>query len=322
MKMKAVIRTKFGLPKIKIKKVEKPTPKDKEVLIKVYAATVNRTDCAILFKEPFLVRYISDLFKPKYPLTGTDFAGKVEAVGKGVKSFKVGDRVWGFDDEGLGSHAQYITVSENKALTTIPDSITYQQAAASAEGVHYAYNFVNKIDLKSGQNVLVNGATGAIGSAAVQILKSFDVNVTAVCDGKNTFSIKSMGADRVIDYTKEEFTNDKIKYDYVFDAVGKSSFEKCKPLLTQGGAYISSELGYMGQNLFLALFTPLFSDKKVIFPYPTDIKKSIGFVKKLIKNRKFRPLIDKRYPFEEIYEAYNYVASGKKIGNVVITMGD
>ena len=328
--MKAVSQTQYGSPDIlKIKMVEKPTPKDNEVLIRVYATTVNRTDCAKLRAKPFIMRFFTGLLKPNNPIPGTDFAGRIEAVGKNVALLKAGDKVFGFDDEGLSSHAQYMTLPEDNALATIPKNLTYEQAAASVEGAHYAYNFINKIDLKSGQKVLVNGATGAIGSAAVQLLKYFGANVTAVCNTKNTELVKSIGADEVIDYTKEDFTKTNEKYNFVFDTVGKSSFVKCKPLLQSSGVYISSELGPMAQNPFLALITPIIgklpgrqAGKKVIFPIPTDCKRSVLFVKKLIEEGKFKAVIDRKYLLEEIAEAYRYVEKGQKTGNVVITLGD
>jgi len=319
--MEAIVYTKYGPPDVlQLKEVEKPTPKDNEVLIKVYATTVNRTDCATIRAIPFFARLLTGMFKPKKQIPGTEFAGKIEEIGKNVSSFKVGDKVFGFDDSGSGSHAQYITISEDKALTTIPSNITYEQAAASTEGAHYAYNFINKVDLKSGQKVLVNGATGAIGSAAVQLLKYFDVNVTAVCGTKNIELVKSLGAEKVIDYTKEDFTKDNQKYNFVFDAVGKSSFFKCKRLLQPGGVYISSDLGYMAQNIFLAFITPIIANKKVIFPLPTDLKGSILFIKKLIEEGKFKTVIDRKYPLEQIVEAYKYVETGQKTGNVVIKL--
>ena len=278
--MKAIVYTKYGPPDVlQLKEVAKPIPKDNEVLVKVYATTVNRTDCATIRAKPFFARLFTGMFKPKKRIPGTEFAGKIEAVGISVKSLKVGDKVFGFDDQGSGSHAQYMTISEDKALTTIPKNITYEQAAASTEGAHYAYNFIKKVNLKSGQKVLVNGATGAIGSAAVQFLKYFGVNVTAVCNTKNIELVKSLGADKVIDYTKEDFTKDEEKYNFVFDAVGKSSFAKCKPLLQSGGIYISSDLGYMAQNIFLPFITPIIKpmigNKKTVFPLPTDIRGSI-----------------------------------------------
>jgi len=319
--MKAIVCTKYGSPDVlELKEVEKPIPEDNEVLIKIHATTVNRTDCAMLRAEPFISRFVTGLFKPNKPIQGTDFAGKIEAVGKNVSSFKVGDMVFGLNDNNFGSHAQYMTILEDKALTTIPKNMTYEQAAAITEGAFYAYNFINKVNLKSGQKVLVNGATGAIGSAAVQLLKYFGANITAVCNTNNIELVKSLGADKVIDYTKEDFTKDDQKYNFIFDTVGKSSFAKCKPLLQPGGVYISSELGSMAQNIFFALITPIIGNKKVIFPLPTDCRGSILFIKKLIEKEKFKAVIDRKYPLEQIVEAYRYVEKGQKTGNVVITV--
>jgi NADPH:quinone reductase-like Zn-dependent oxidoreductase len=302
--MKAIVCTKYGSPDVlQLKEVEKPTPEDHEVLIKIHATTVNRTDCAMLGAQPFISRFFTGLFKPSKPIPGTEFAGKIEAVGKDVTSYNIGDKVFGFDDRGFGSHAQYKTMLENKALTTMPRNTTYEQAAASTEGAHYAYNFINKVTLESGQKVLVNGATGAIGSAAVQLLTYFGAHVTAVGNTKNIELVKSLGADRVIDYTKEDFTNEDQKYSFVFDTVGKSSFARCKPLLQPGGVYISSELGSGAQNIFLALMTPLLGNKKVVFPLPTDCKGSVLLVKKLIEEGKFKAVIDREYPLEQIVEA-------------------
>ena len=317
--MKAVVCSKYGAPDVlQIKEVEKPIPGNNEVLIKVHAATVNRTDCATLRGKPSFARIFTGLFKPNKSILGTEFAGKIEAVGKEVTNFKVGNRVFGLDDGGLSSHAQYMVLSANNTLTTIPDNIDYEQAAVSFEGAHYAYNFINKIDLKSGQKVLVIGATGGIGSASVQLLKYFGANVTAVCEGKNSDLVKALGAEGVIDYTNDDFTKSSEKYNYVFDTVGKSSFAKCKPLLKSGGVYISSELGSGSQNVFLALITPLFGGKKVVFPMPKDRNGSVLLIKKLIEQEKFKAVIDRRYSLEEIPEAFSYVEKGQKIGNVVI----
>jgi NADPH:quinone reductase-like Zn-dependent oxidoreductase len=317
--MKAAIRSKYGPPSVlSIKEVEIPTPRDKEILVRVFAATVNRTDCGILWAKPFIMRFFTGLFKPKLSGTGTDFAGKIEAVGKYVSNFKVGDRVWGFED-GAGSHAQYIAISEDASVTTIPDAISYEQAAASAEGAHYAYNCIKKIKIKAGDNVLVNGATGAIGSAAVQLLKYFGANVTAVCSAKHFELVKSLGADKLIDYMKEDFTRDNQKYHYIVDAVGKSTFARCKPLLYPGGIYMSSDLGPGSQNIYLPLITLFFGNKRVVFPIPTNTKKSLQLIKMLLETKRFQPVIDRTYPLEKIADAYNYVASGQKIGNVLLS---
>jgi NADPH:quinone reductase-like Zn-dependent oxidoreductase len=325
--MKAIVYTHYGPPEVlQLKEVEKPLPKENEVLVKVRATTVNRTDCANLTAKPFIMRFSLGLFKPNKKIMGTEFAGDIEAAGKAVTSFKVGDKVFGFEDTGIGSYAEYMVISEDKALTTMPKDITYEQAAACVEGSHYAYNFINKVDLKSVDKVLVNGASGGIGTAMVQLLKYFGADVTAVCNTKNIELVKSLGASKIFDYTKEDFTKDDEKYDFVFDSVGKSSYGKCKALLKPGGVYISSELGWMVQNLFFALITAIFgslpgqSGKKVKFPYPPNIRRSVLLIKKLMEEGKFKPVIDRSYPLGEIAEAFSYVLKGQKTGNVVITL--
>lgn len=320
--MKAALRIKYGSPEfLVINEVEKPVPKENELLIKVHATTVNRTDCALLLGKPFIIRFFLGLLKPNLSITGTDFAGTVESVGKKVTLFQTGDKVWGFNDLGLQSHAEYMAISEQEAIAAIPAHITFEQAAASAEAAHYACNFINKIRIEAGQKVLVNGGTGAIGSAMIQMLKFHGLHVTATCRTEHIDNVKALGADKIIDYTKDDFTKDDESYDLVFDAVGKSTFGACKPLLKKRGIYISSELGPGIQNPFFALVTPLFGGKKVIFPMPLDIKASLGFVKDLIEKGKFTPLMDKSYPLEKISEAFHFVRSGQKVGNVIITFG-
>jgi len=324
--MKAIVYTQYGPPEVlQYKEVEKPVPADNEVLVRVRAATVNRTDCASLRAKPFIMRFLLGLFKPKNPILGTEFAGDVEAVGKAVTSFKAGDKVFGFSDSGLSSYAEYLAISD-KALSTMPKDIKYDQAAACIEGAHYAYNIINKVDLKSGHKVLVNGASGGIGSATVQLLKYFGANVTAVCNTKNIELVKSLGASRVIDYKKEDFTNDDEKYDFVFDCVGKSTFGQCKSLLKPGGVYMSSELGWMVQNLFFALVSSIFGSlpgqagKKVRFPYPQNIMYTVRLIKDLMEAGKYKSVIDRTYPLKQISEAFRYVEKGQKTGNVVITL--
>ena len=322
--MKAIVYTKYGSPDVlQLEEIEKPVPMDNEIQVKVHATTVNRTDFATVRAKPFFMRLVTGLFRPKKKVPGTEFAGEIEAVGKNVLSLKAGEKVFGFDDEGSGAQAQYLTIQQDKAVT-IPDGVTYEQAAASSEGAHYAYNFINKLNLEKGQDVLVNGSSGAIGSAAVQLLKYFEVNVTAVCATKNIELVKSLGANRVIDYTKDDFTKDDQKYHYVFDTVGKSSFFKCRQLLKPGGIYISSDLGYMAQNIYLPMITPLIKslmgNKKTVSPIPVDIKASLALVKKLIEQGKFKAVLDREYPLEQITEAYRYVEKGQKTGNVVISV--
>ena len=319
--MKAIIRTTYGSPEVlQLKDIPTPIPKDDEVLIRVHATTINRTDCGILTGKPYIIRAFTGIFKPRDLVPGTDFAGQIEAVGEKVTAFKAGDRVWGLQDEGLASQAEYMTIREDKAITHIPENVSYQEAVVCGEGAHYAYNFITKVKIEKGTKVLVNGATGAIGSSAVQLLKHFGATVTAVGNTKNMAIIKSLGADKVFDYQKEDFTKDTEQYDFVFDAVGKSTFAKCKPLLTSKGVYISSELGPNAQNLYLPLITRLKGGKRVIFPFPSSCKRSVLLMTELMAQQKFKGVIDRVYSLEKVADGYNYVISGQKTGNVILSM--
>lgn len=315
--MKASIRRKYGSPnQIKVESIDKPIPKDHEVLIKVYATTVNRTDCANLTAKPFIMRFVLGLFKPRKTILGTDFAGKVESTGENVKSFSTGDKVFGFIDTGAQSQATYI-ITKVENLFLIPEKIDYKQAAASLEGASYAYTFIHKVNIQSGQNILINGATGGIGSALLQFVRQYDVNITATCNTNNIQLIESLGADNIYDYTKKDFTKENDKYDFIFDAVGKSTFGKCLSLLKEKGVYISSELGPYSQNIFYPLLTSILS-KKVIFPIPYSKQKTIPYICNLLEKGKFNPVIDREYALEDISKAYEYVIKGQKIGNVLI----
>lgn len=323
--MKAIIYTQYGPPDVlSLQEIEKPVPRDNEILVKVRAASVNRTDCANLRAKPDIMRLTMGLLRPKNPILGTEFSGDVEAVGSAITSFKAGDKVFGFDDSGLRSYAEYLVIADNKPVATMPEGFDYQQAAACIEGFHYAYNFFNKVELKKGDKVLVNGASGGIGSATVQLLAYHGVEVTAVCNTKNLDLLRSLGATKVIDYTQEDFTIDNERYDCIFDSVGKSSFGKCKTILKPGGAYISSELGKGSQNIFLSLITAILGSvpgqggRKVRFPYPPNIIRSILVLKKLIEEGKYTSVIDRTYSLEQIAEAFRYVETGQKTGNVGI----
>jgi len=251
---------------------------------------------------------------------GNEFAGEVEAVGSGVTSFKVGDRVFGYNGTRFGAHAEYVAMPQDGSLATMPANVTYEEAAASTEGSHYALSLIRKAKIRSGQAVLVYGATGAIGSAAVQLLKHLGAHGTAVCDTEHVELVRGLGAGRVIDYLAEDFTQDTQTYDIVLDAVGKSSFGRCKRLLKPGGIYLSTDLGPLSLNPLLALTTPLFGGKKVTFPIPRDDQEMVRYLKELIESGAFKPLIDRRYPLDQIIEAYRYVETGQKIGNVVISV--
>jgi len=319
--MRAIINTEYGPPEVvKLMEVDKPEPKDNEVLIKVYATTVNRTDCGFRSAEYCIVRFFSGLFRPKNKTLGNEFAGDIEAIGKDVTSFNIGDKVFGYNDTKFGAHAEYMTMAENEAITTMPGNLTYEEAAPITEGGHYALCDIRAAKIKSGQNILIYGATGAIGSAAVQLVKYFGAKVTAVCDTKNVELVKSLGADVVIDYTKQDFTKIRQTFDVVFDAVGKSSFAQCKQLLNKRGIYMSTELGKNSENIFLALTTPIFGGKKVLFPIPTISKEDVISLKELVETDKYKPVIDRRYTLEQIVEAYKFVETGQKTGNVVITL--
>ena len=321
--MNAIVHTKYGPPTVAtLSEVPKPIPEDNEVLIKVYASTVNRTDSGFRSAEYFISRFWSGLFSPKHQILGCEFAGVIEETGKDVTNFMVGDKVFGYNDETFGGHAEFMTISKNKTIEKIPDNLTFTEAAPITEGAHYALCSIRASKIKSGHNALVYGATGAIGSSAVQLMKHFGVSVTAVCNTKNVALVKSLGADDVIDYQTQDFTRTEQKFQFIFDAVGKSSFKTCKPLLAEKGIYISTELGKNAENIFLALFTPLLGRRKVVFPIPNIDKKDLLFFKQLIESGEYKPVIDRKYSLEQIVEAYKYVETGQKTGNVVLTIAE
>jgi NADPH:quinone reductase-like Zn-dependent oxidoreductase len=321
--MKAAVRSKYGLPgDLAINELDIPTPKENEVLIRVHATTVNRSDCHVLSGKPFPMRFFTGLFKPKSSIIGSDFTGEIAAVGSGVQNFKVYDKIMGFGGGlGCGSHAQYFVLTEKKAtkaIVPLPSNLSYDEAAACLEGAFYAASVILGLKPVAGQKALVFGATGAIGSSYVQYLKYYSVYITAVCGGENAVLVRSLGADKIIDYKKEDFTKDDERYDYVFDAIGRSSFLTCKKLLKKKGVYTSSGGAI---NLLWIFITPLFGGRKVVFPRAgISYNATLQFIRDLIEKNKFRPVIDRKYPLEKIAEAYTYVASGQKIGNVIITM--
>jgi NADPH:quinone reductase-like Zn-dependent oxidoreductase len=317
MKMKAAFRSKYGRGDVlSIQEIEKPTPADNEVLIKVHAATVSRTDCHILWGRPLFMRLFTGLLGPKLSVTGTDFAGEVEAIGKNVGLYNVGDRVVGFEFNGLQSHAQYISRRESADMISWPSNRSWEELAACVEGAFYALNVVQQLKPRPGQTALVAGATGAIGSAIVQFFKHYGIHVTATCRGEHADLVRALGADRIIDYTKEDFTKITDRFDVVIDAVGRNSFAKCKVLLKERGLYASSG----APNLFWLLFTGIFGGKRFIFAPPKDLKACLTFTKELAEQGEFKPLIDKVISLNEIGEAFEYVGSGQKVGNVVVRM--
>lgn len=319
--MKAAVYTRYGPPEVvRLTEVPTPVPKDQELLVKVYCSTVNRTDSGFRSAEYFVSRFWSGLFRPKYTILGCEFSGVIEGIGKGVRTFKVGDRIFGFNDQTFGGHGEYLIIAETAAIATMTPSMSFEEAAALTEGAHYALCNIRAAKVAAGQNVLVYGATGAIGSAAVQLLKSRGAHITAVCNTRNVELVKSLGADKVIDYQTQDFTQIKDRFSFIFDAVGKSSFRQCKPLLTPRGIYISTELGNYGENIFWALLTPLGRGKRLLFPLPTISKDDVIYLRDLFEKGEYRPVIDRLYSLEEIVEAYKYVETGQKTGNVILKM--
>jgi NADPH:quinone reductase-like Zn-dependent oxidoreductase len=321
--MKAAFRTTYGNSSVlSVKELETPIPKSQEVLIRVHAATVNRTDCHVLWGKPPFMRLLTGLSRPKLATTGCDFAGKIVAVGEEITSFKVGDKVMGFGGVlGCGSHAEFLLLSESqalKAMVSCPEDLSYEDAAACIEGAFYAQGGIRYLNPKAGQKALVIGATGAIGSATVQLLCSYGVEVTAVCRGQNAALVKSIGAGKVIDFEKENYEIEKDQYDYIFDAVGVTRFGRCKHLLTEKGVFTSS--GGDFNHIWLSLITPLKGGKKVMFRPPGNVPDGLNFIKEEIRKGKFKPVIDRKYPLDKIAEAFDYVGTRQKIGNVTLTM--
>lgn len=321
--MKAIVYTKYGPPEVaQLKEVPKPAPKENEILVKVYSSTVNRTDAGFRSAEYFISRFWSGLFRPKIQILGSEFSGVVEEIGQRVTTFKKGDQVFGFNDKTFGGHGEYLTIEENAAVAKMPENYGFDEAAALTEGSHYALVNIRAAKVQKGQKVLVNGATGAIGSAAVQLLKHFGAHVTAVCNTKNVSLVQCLGADIVIDYENQNFADTHQKFDFIFDAVGKSSFRKCKPLLTKKGIYISTELGKNGVNVLLAFTTPLWKGRRLLFPIPTINKQDVIFLRDMAETNQFRPVIDRIYNFNQIVEAYKYVETGQKTGNVILKIAE
>ncbi len=319
--MRAAVRTRYGPPDVvRVMEVPAPAVGDRDVLVKVHATTVNRTDCGFRGGTPPFTRVLTGLPRPRVTILGNEFAGQVDAVGPAVTRFAVGDRVFGYDDTACGAHAEYLSIGEDASLALIPPALTYAQAAPATEGSHYALAAIRKAKIVAGQRVLVNGATGAIGSAAVQLLASRGVQVTGVCDGAHRELVQGLGAERVIDRDVEDFTQDDQRYDVVFDAVGKSSFGRCRRLLTPHGIFLWTDLGPGGQNPVLALVTPWLPGRSVLFGFPRHDQAMINGFRDLMESGQFRPVIDGSYPLAEIVDAYRYVETGQKIGNVVITV--
>jgi NADPH:quinone reductase-like Zn-dependent oxidoreductase len=317
-KMKAVVYTRYGSPDVlQIKEVDKPVPKDNEVLIKIYATTVTSGDVRLRKPDPFIARFFTGFIRPK-KILGVELAGVIETVGKDVKLFKKGDKVFGSSYPGMGAYAEYRCLPEDAVLAPIPKNLTYDEAAAVFFGAHTALHFLRKGNIKEGQKVLIYGASGAIGTYAVQLAKHFGAEVIGVCSTTNLELVKSLGADSVIDYTKEDFSKSG-PYDIIFDTVGKSPFSDCVKSLAKNGYYLRA-VHMSPSSIFRGIWTELTTNKKVIGGEAGEYKEDILFFKDLLEKEKIKPVIDRRYPLEQIAEAHRYVEKGHKKGNVVVTM--
>jgi NADPH:quinone reductase-like Zn-dependent oxidoreductase len=318
-RMRAVVHDKYGAPDVlRLAEVQRPVPKDHEVLIRIHATTVNRSDTALRAAEPFASRFITGLRRPKRKILGSELAGEVAAVGPAVTEFEVGNQVFGVNPWKFGTHAEFVCMQESAALAPMPAGATFEEAAAVCDGAILALGCLRPADLRKGKRILVYGASGSIGTAAVQLARYFDADITAVCNAKNVELVRSLGADKVIDYTREDFTRNGQTYDVIFDAVGKHSFRRSKGSLNRGGFYLATDLW---QNLVLAAWTARIGDKTVVFPIPPRYtKKDVLFLKQLMDAGKYRAVIDRCYPLEQVADATRYVETEQKTGNVVLTV--
>ncbi len=317
--MRAVVFDRYGPPDVqRIEDVERPVPREDEVLVKIHATTVTQTDCGFRGGKPFISRFFTGLRRPKQQILGSELAGEVEAVGAAVTEFAVGDQVFGTSGWRFGAHAEFICMGESAPLAHKPAGMTFEEAAAVSDGAILALMGMRPADIRKGQRILVYGASGSIGTAGVQLGKYFGADVTAVCSTRNLEFVRSLGADRVIDYTQEDFTRNGQQYDYIFDAVGRLSFSRCRRSLKPGGIYNPTD-GL--QNVLLAPLTSRLAGKRVIFPIPPRYtKKDVLFLNELIEAGRYRAVIDRCYPLEDVVEATRYVETMQKTGNVVLTV--
>ena len=317
--MRAVVYDRYGPPEVqRLEDVARPVPKEDEVLVKIHATTVNRTDCGWRSAKPFFVRYFIGLRGPKHKILGMELAGEVEAVGAAVTDFEVGDQVFGV--KSFGAHAEFVCIREGGPLARKPAGMTFEEAAAVCDGASTALSCLRGANLRRGQKILIYGASGSIGTAAVQLAKYFGADVTAVCNTKNVELVRSLGADEVVDYLQEDFTKNGERYDVIFDSVGKHSFRRCRGSLKPGGIYLETDLGFMWHVPILALLTRWVGDKKVTLGIAKYRKQDVLLVKELIEGGKYRAVIDRRYPLEDVVEATRYVETLEKTGNVVLTV--
>lgn len=325
MKMKAMVCTQYGSPDVlQLQQVDKPVPSDNEVLVKIYAATATTAGLGGRTGKPLITRFFSGLTKPKNNILGVEFAGEIAAVGKDVTSFEVGDPVFGMTGATTpGAYAEFNCMPEDSAMLPKPNNISYEDAAALVEGGLTAVNFLhNKANIQQGQKVLIYGASGSVGTAAIQVANYFGAEVTAVCSATNFDLVKLIGADSVIDYRKEDFTKNGQQYGIIFDTEGKRSFAACKGSLTPNGIYLDAGNAV---TILPMLWTRVFGRKKAILTATyvrsaSEITKDLILLKELIEAGKIQAVIDRRYPLEQTAEAHRYVETGRKKGNIVISV--
>ncbi|MEU6721844.1 NAD(P)-dependent alcohol dehydrogenase [Nonomuraea sp. NPDC046802] len=319
--MRAIVCDRYGPPEVlRLDDVATPVPREDEVLIRVRATTVNRSDCGFRTGKPVFGRVYTGLRRPKWRVLGSEVAGEVEAVGAAVTEFAVGDEVFGLNPWALGTHAEFVRVRQSAPLAHKPAGMSFEEAAAVCDGVMLALLCLRPAKVRKGRTVLVYGASGSIGTAAVQLAKHFEAEVTAVCDTGNVETVRSLGADEVIDYTRTDFTANGRTYDVILDAVGKHTFRRCRSSIKPGGMYVTTD-GLA--NLALTLWTARFGDRRVLFPVPPRYpKEEVVFLKGLIEAGRYRAVIDRRYPLEEVVAATRYVETGQKTGNVVLVVAE
>ena len=314
--MRAVVHDRYGPPEVlRLEDVERPVPGPGDVLVRVRATSVNQTDCHMRRARPFVWRFMLGLRRPKRRILGMEFAGEVAAVGEGVTAFDVGDRVFGIRN--FGSNAEFVCVKESSPLARMPDGLRFEEGAAIFDGAFQGLAALRRGNVGEGTRLLVYGASGSCGTAAVQLGRHLAAHVTAVCNTKNVELVRSLGADEVIDYTKDDFAKNGETYDVILDAVGKQSFFHSRSSLRPGGSYVATDRMI---NVALLLWTRWFGKRKVVFGMPRLTKENVQFVKELVETGRYRAVVDRTYPLEDVVEAARYVESWQKTGNVVLTV--
>jgi NADPH:quinone reductase-like Zn-dependent oxidoreductase len=323
--MRAIVYDRYGPPEVlRLTEVPRPSPKASEVLIRVVATTVNRTDCGFRKGEPWIARFWSGLVKPRFPILGNELSGEVEEVGADVTTFQAGDQVCGLTGATFGACAEYVCVPADAAIVPRPTSLSLEDSAGAWDGPWLALTCLRKAAVGPGQHILIYGASGSIGGSAVQLARHFGAHVTAVCNTRNLDLVRSLGADEVVDYTRTDFTRLDRTFDVVLDAVGKSTFGACRRLLKPDGRFLSTDLGPWWQNPLLQIWTGLVGGQQAGLAIPDSkrVRQDVQLLREIIEAKGLRPVIDRTYPLAEIVEAHRYVDTEQKTGSVVIVVAE